>query len=147
MASTSGIRKRKMQLCEEPSTLVYTLLNTKKLPFDHFSLIIRSLHSYMVDAIIPSSEENCVRVKLLYQASVKNARAKLGKLSKFVTVHKMSQFIEDKELPLLDKLKSEFGFGVADDEAKTTSKSNKKPKLLQEGQYLENTEMSEGDSE
>lgn len=147
MASTSGIRKRKVQLCEEPSTLVYTLLNPKKLPFAKFSLIIRSLHSYMVDDILPMPDSNCVHVKLNYQASVKNACAKLGpNLERLICVTKLSSFIKDDELSLLDELKREYGFGTTNADEKKSR--NKKAKTTESPRgYIENTELSESDEE
>lgn len=114
MATARSSSKRRLNICEEPCTLVYTLLNEDllNLNFDHFFLIVRDLHSYMVEDIVPHPETNCVHVKLGYLASLKNARAKLGKLRKYVAVSKLSTFIKDDELSTLDALRQRFGFGA-----------------------------------
>lgn len=109
-------------IIEEPSTLVYSLLNPSALPFEHFSLIVRSLHKYMVEDIQEHRTSNTVHVKLQYQASVKNAFLKLGpKLAQWITICKLSQFVKDEELPLLDELRRKYGFSfnadAADDES------------------------------
>ena len=102
-------------ICQEPCTLVYTLLNPDELTFDEFSLIVRSLHSYMVEAITPNPESNNVHVKLSYQASLKNASDKLGQLQQFIHVAKLSAFIKDSELPLLERLRTKYEFGRGGD--------------------------------
>lgn len=99
-------------LCQEPCTLVYTLLDTNALTFDEFSLIVRSLHSYMVDSIIPNPEYNNVHVKLNYQASVTNATAKLGGLQTTIGITKLSTFVQENEFSTLEQLRRKFGFGV-----------------------------------
>lgn len=142
------MRKRKSQLCEEPSTLVYTLLTPSKLPFKDFSLIIRSLHSYMVEDIVPMETSNTVHVKLNYQASVKNAKAKLGSLTGMVSVHKFSAFVKDDELSCLDKLRKQYGFGgqASNDQGPENNpkrqKTNSAPK-----KYLDNPVYIEDDQE
>lgn len=102
-------------IVNEPCTLVYTLLDTNVLSFDDFSLIVRSLHSYMVESIVPHPEENNVHVKLSYQASIANATAKLGTLQDCVSVTKLSSYIKDSEISHLEQLKRQFniGFGEA----------------------------------
>lgn len=113
MASRSS--KRKVGVSEEPCTLIYILNKGSKLPFEHFSLIVRSLHTYMVSDIKPDVNKQCVYVKLDYQASVKNATAKLGKLTNDVTISKMSAFVEETELGTLAELRALYGFGANDD--------------------------------
>lgn len=98
----------------EPCTLVYTLLDSNELPYDDFYLIVRSLHSYMVEKIIPHPDANNVHVKLQYQASVANAEAKLGDLSSLVSVTKLSSFIKDTEISHLEQLRRRFNIGGAD---------------------------------
>lgn len=98
-------------ITEEPSTLVYTLLPNSGLEFKHFFLIVRSLHTYMVEDIIAHEENQNVHVKLSYQASVENATKKLGALKNCVFISKLSSFVEDSEISLLDELKKKYGFG------------------------------------
>lgn len=101
-------------ITSEPCTLVYTLLDTSTIPFDDFHLIVRSLHSFMVDDIIPHPESSNVHVKLQYQASVANAEAKLGDLAALVSVTKLSSFIKDSEISRLEQLKRRFNIGAAE---------------------------------
>lgn len=115
-----------MNITEEPSTLVYTLLDHSTLPFEHFSLIVRSLHSYMVEEITPNEESKCMYVKLGYQASIKNATAKLGKLVTDISITKSSSHVDASELSLLDKLKKQYGFGGPAEEAATSRPIAKK---------------------
>lgn len=98
----------------EPSTLVYTLLEPAKLPFDDFFLLIRSLHAYRVEAIVPNKDLNQVHVKLQYQASSVNAQAKLGDLQQYVAVTKMSNFVKESEFSHLEQLRRRFGIGLPD---------------------------------
>lgn len=101
-------------LVEEPCTLVYTLLNPTAVPYEHFSLIVRSLHKYMVEEITEHETARTIHVKLGYQASIKNAFIKLGPfLSRHIFISKLSQFVKDEELPLLDDLRRRYGFGYA----------------------------------
>lgn len=100
----------------------------------------------MVEDIVPMPESNCVHVKLNYQASVKNAKAKLGALSALVSVHKFSAFVKDDELSLLDELKKQYGFGIGAD-AESPKSSHKKQKVSKKVTYLENTANPEDDSE
>nr|QTE03968.1 MAG: hypothetical protein [Aegithalos caudatus parvoviridae sp.] len=98
----------------EPCTLVYTLLDNCELNFDDFSLIVRSLHSYMVDTIVPNPVMNNVHVKLNYQASLSNAIAKLGTLQSIVAVTKLSSFVKESEFSHLEQLRRRFGIGSGD---------------------------------
>lgn len=95
--------------------MVYTLCSKSKLPFDQFSLIVRSLHTYMVEDITPFADRNCVHVKLQYQASIKNATAKLGKLAAEINITKLSSFVSETEISLLADLRAKYGFGTTDD--------------------------------
>lgn len=101
-------------ITSEPCTLVYTLLDTSAIPFDDFHLIVRSLHSYMVEDIIPHPENFNVHVKLQYQASIANAEAKLGDLAALVSVTKLSSFIKDSEISRLEQLKRRFNIGATE---------------------------------
>lgn len=95
----------------EPCTLVYTLLDPNQLNFDDFSLIIRSLHSFMVDSIVPNPEMNNVHVKLNYQASMDKAQQKLGKLRSIVGVAKLSSHVKESEFSRLELLRRQYGIG------------------------------------
>lgn len=112
-------RKRASGVIEEPSTLVYTLLDPNELPFNDFSLIVRSLHTYMVEEITPYPASNTIHVKLGFQASVANACKKLGLLENVIAITKLSTFVADTELPLLDQLKRKYGFGIPNEEPET----------------------------
>lgn len=101
-------------IVKEPSTLVYTLLDTNALPFEDFSLLVRSLHTWMVESITPNPQSNNVHVKLSYQASVVNAYAKLGDLQNIVTITKLSSFIKDDEISRLEELRRRFNIGSGD---------------------------------
>lgn len=139
--ATQGGRKRK--LVEETSTLVYALFDSSPLPFEHFSLIVRSLHSYMVEEITPDIESKTVSVKLGYQASVKNAYAKLGRLTHHMSVTKASTFVKPDELFLLDKLQKEYGFGKnLDTPQPEGARSTKKGRM-----YQPSANLVENDSE
>lgn len=95
-------------ISHEPCTLVYTLLDSNAISFEDFSLIVRSLHSYMVDSIKPNPEQLNVHVKLNYQASLVNATAKLGDLQQYVGLTKLSSFVQDSELTRLEMLRKQF---------------------------------------
>lgn len=110
----------------EPCTLVYTLLDSNILSFDDFSLIIRSLHSYMVESIIPNAEKMNVHVKLNYQASVKNSSIKLGTLQNVIAVSKLSNYVQESEFSKLEQLRRQFGLGEP-----STSKQSRAFKRLQ----------------
>lgn len=95
-------------IVKEPCTLVYSLLDNPELSFDDFYLIVRSMHTFMVDKIIPVPESSQVHVKLNYQASTANATAKLGDLQEFVSISKLSVFVKESELSHLEQLKRRF---------------------------------------
>lgn len=102
----------RMNITHEPCTLVYTLLDPSIINFDDFSLIVRSLHSYMVDSIVPNADQNNVHVKLNYQASVGNAIQKLGSLQSAVGVTKLSSYVKESEFAHLERLRRQFAIGV-----------------------------------
>lgn len=101
----------------ESCTLVYTLLNPDVLNFNDFNLIVRSLHSFMVEDIIPHENANNVHVKLGYQASVINAQRKLGKkLINLIGVSKLSSHIKESEFSRLEQLRRKYGLDCQSDE-------------------------------
>lgn len=99
----------------EPCTLVYTLIDPKVINFEDMSLIVRSLHSFMVESVTPNPSQNNVHVKLNYQASVANAQNKLGSLQCAVAVTKLSNFVQESEFSRLEQLKRKYGIGQQDD--------------------------------
>lgn len=101
-------------IVHEPCTLVYTLLNPDVITFDQMYLIVRSLHSYMVESITPNPELQNVHVKLNFQASVANAQARLRDLVAAVSVTKLSSFIQEHEFSELEQLRRRFGIGGGD---------------------------------
>lgn len=106
----------KPTLVEEPCTLVYTLLSASQIPYCDFSLIVRSLHKYMVEDIIEKPETRSLHVKLGYQASIKNAYLKMGPtLAQNIFITKLSQFVKEEELSQLACLRRKYGFGPAAD--------------------------------
>lgn len=105
---------RQSNIIHEPCTLVYTLLDCSIIPFNDFELLVRSLHNYMVEAIIPNPDLQNVHVKLNYQASVANAQAKLADLQSIVAVTKLSSFVKENEFPRLEQLRRRFGIGSGD---------------------------------
>lgn len=109
----------------EPCTLVYTLLNPKKLKFEDFSLIVRSLHNYQVESIIPNAEMNNVHVKLNYQASITNAANKLGALRPIIGISKLSNFVKESEYTRLEQLRLKYG--IASSEPGETGPSYPQP--------------------
>lgn len=113
---------RQPNISQEPCTLVYTLIDNTIIDFDQFSLIVRSLHSYMVDSIVPNPQYNNVHVKLNYQASVANATAKLGSLQSAVGVTKLSSYIKESEFSELEQLRRRFGIGAPDTRGPTTNR-------------------------
>lgn len=119
MSNITMKRKRASGVVEEPSTLVYTLLDANELPFEQFSLIVRSLHTYMVEDIVQYPDSKTIHVKLGFQASVANACKKLGNLDQVIAITKLSSFVTDNELPLLDQLKRKYGFGLPNEETET----------------------------
>ena len=98
----------------EPCTLVYTLLHPKKLKFDDFSLIVRSLHSYQVESIVPNPAMNNVHVKLNYQASIANAMNKLGTLRPIIGISKLSDFVKEDEVSRLEQLRQKYGIACGE---------------------------------
>lgn len=104
---------------ETPSTVVYTLLSNE-LSFDDFDLIVRSLHSYMVDDFIKHPENNSIHVKLGYQASIKNIKAKMGGLSNVIGVMKLAH-VKENELSRLESLRELYSFGFDDAAGSGTS--------------------------
>lgn len=100
----------------EPCTLVYTLLNPKKLKFDDFSLIVRSLHSYQVESITPNPAMNNIHVKLNYQASINNAMNKLGSLRSIVGISKLSNYVNESEFSRLEQLRQKYGIAFSSDD-------------------------------
>lgn len=108
-----------------PSTLSYKLNEDAPLSFDQFYLIIRSLHMYKVKKITPLPDYNTVKVELLYNASMKNVRAKLGNVP--ATVDKQNPNILDEEIGTLDALRATFNFGTTlEEEELEVPKPNKK---------------------
>lgn len=104
----------------EPCTLVYTL-NSDDISFNDFDLIIRSLHSYMVESITPNPDMKNMHVKLGYQASVANAQNKLGDLQEFVSVSKLSAYVKESELSHLDELRRRFNIPSSSSANETNS--------------------------
>lgn len=96
----------------EPCTLVYTLVDPNVISFDDFALIIRSLHSYMVQSITPNPGQNNVHVKLGYQASIANAQTKLGMLKNAVHVSKLGSYVDVSEFSHLEQLRRTYGIGA-----------------------------------
>lgn len=124
---------RRSNIVEEPCTLVYSLLENAPINFDQFSLIVRSLHTYMVEDIKPLPDQKCVHVMLKYQASVKNATNKLGALEEHILISKMSTYVKQNELFDLDTLQKQYGFGSTttsneQEERPTTSYKSKSQK-------------------
>lgn len=111
----------------EPCTLVYTLLNEETITFHDFSLIVRSLHSYMVDSIVPNPELLNVHIKLKYQASIANAQSKLGDLQNVIHVSKLSSYVKENEIPLLEQLRAKFNIGAATPDTRPVPK--RRPRL------------------
>lgn len=107
---------RNTSISYEPCTLVYTLLeNDDEFNFDDLYLYIRSIHTYMVEDIKPYPESNCVHVKLGYQASVINARKKLGKKN-YIALSKLSNFVKASEISRLESVRAKLGLNTYDPE-------------------------------
>lgn len=101
----------------ESCTLVYTLLDDSVISFDDFFLLVRSLHSYLVDEFIPNKAMKNVHVKLGYQASINNARNKLGlTLQNVIGITKLSNHIKESEFSRLELLRCQFGLPSGSDE-------------------------------
>lgn len=112
----------------EYSTLIYSLAEEAPITFDQFNLIIRSLHGYKVDKIIPDKTTSTTSVGLHYFASVTNARKKLGpKLAEFIGIERVSENVKTCELQDLQRLRALYQFGgpIEEDEP-ATRKPNKK---------------------
>lgn len=90
-------------------TLIYSLDPGAPITFDQFTLIVRSLHSYKVKYFKTYLESNIIEVKLDYNASMKNVRAKLGNVPG--TVIKANPYIQTNEISELESLRSTFRFG------------------------------------
>lgn len=93
------------------SSLIYTLNSDQNdLSFDEFVIVVKSLHSFRVQEITPDPINKSVIVKLNYNCSMKNVRAKAGNLP--VTVFKVNPNIAPAELSTLETLRNKFRFGV-----------------------------------
>lgn len=101
----------------ESCTLVYTLLDPEYLSFEDFSLIVRSLHSYMVEDIKENPAMNNIQIKLGYQASLVNANNKLGALRNAIGISKLSSHIKENEFSRLEQLRQQYGLTYQVDEA------------------------------
>lgn len=95
-------------------TLVYKNLDEKLLPWKKFYLAVRALHQFRVEKIEPRESENAVIVKLQYNASMKNVRAKVGNLP--IAVNKQNPFVDLSELADLEALRASFNFGELPEE-------------------------------
>lgn len=102
-------QKKRKTITEEPCILVYTLHDSAQLSFDDFSLIIRGLHTYMVEDVVPYPTKFTVHVKLGYQASIENATKKLGDLAEIASISKLSSHVKEHEITRLQELKQRFG--------------------------------------
>lgn len=117
-------------LTQDPSTLVYSNLFPDKLPFEDFSLIVRSLHKFMVEDIKEFRESNAMHVELGYQASVKNNYLKLGpSLASMISINKLSQFVKDNELPRLASLQQKYRFRMSDAAGEENTEIEDRPVL------------------
>ena len=131
--------KKRKNLVEEPCTLVYTLFDSSCLNFDDFYLLIRGLHTYMVEEITPFADKNSVHVRLGYQASVDNATKKMGNLTKYVSLSKMSNFVKESEINKLQQLRQRFNIlgasGYDDAPEPSTARAWQQPPTQQKGRY------------
>lgn len=111
-------------------SLVYQLErdNVVGIEFSDFHLIIRSLHSYMVESIVPDETTYTVTVKLNYNANIKNVRTKLGGAAAAISVSKVNPNLELSELSRLNQLRATFNFGESakDDEDETPQPPKKR---------------------
>lgn len=109
------------------STLTYTLFDDTKLTWAHFSLIIRSLHSYEVLEINEDQDAKTIQVTVGYFANANNARLRLGRAIDYISVTRESSNVSRDELQTLQQLRAEFGFGNNEEvEECKASKSRKK---------------------
>lgn len=118
-----------MNAVVDKCTLVYTLTGNE-LGFDDFHLIIRSLHSYKVERIVPLCANKKVEVYLAYNANLANVRTKMGDLCNIITVEKSNPFVESGELDRLSELRQRYNFGggAACEDEGPSSRPFKKPK-------------------
>lgn len=105
-----------MSICYESCTIVYTLLDESVINYEDFNLIIRGLHSFMVEGIESKPELKSVHVKLGYQASLKTAERKLGTLASVIGISKLSNYVKESEFSRLEQLKQRFGLPNGSDE-------------------------------
>lgn len=117
----------RQQVDNTPCALVYTLLSSDLISFDDFFLLVRGLHSYMVESVTPNAELSIVTVRLQYQASVVNAQNKLGALANCVSVSKLNANIQESEYSKLEELKKKFG--IIPSNQNEASTSYQKPKF------------------
>lgn len=127
---------RNAGLIHEPCTLVYTLLDENIINFSDFNLIVRSLHSYMVESIVPNERLKNVHVTLNYQASLPNAQAKLGTLQSAVGVTKLSSHVKESEFAHLEQLRRQYGIGTTDPNATTSRMVQPKPRAATRGRAV-----------
>lgn len=99
----------------------------------------------MVEDILEYADKKCVHVKLGYQASVKNATKKLGGLALHCTLNKLSSFVKDNELSLLDSLRRQYGLGGPSNEEEEEGPAQRKFKKARS--YIKNPVPIEEDSE
>lgn len=114
-----------MSHASEPCTLIYHLNEGAPITPEQFLLIVKSLHSYKVEKVKLDECSRSVTVKLNYNASMKNVRAKLGNVP--ATIIKQNPLIKPAELNELESLRASFGFGgPIDEEEYETPGPNKK---------------------
>lgn len=123
------------------SSLVYTIKDKKAITFDEFLVAVKHLHSFKVISIDPDIETNSITVNLGYNCSMKNVRAKLGRLP--VSVVKLNPQLKPSELGTLQSLCNKFGFGgeieeeadpVPEPPKKRTNKGVPKPAVQVQGE-------------
>lgn len=114
---------------QECSSLIYTKDESpegRELTFTEFALIIRDLHSYKVKSFEDNSDGDQVVVHLLYNASMKNVRQRLGTVP--ATVRKCNPFIQPHELRTVESLRTRYKFGnkVEEEEPETPEPAKKR---------------------
>ena len=114
----------------EQSTLVYTLVDEKNLPWEHFDLIVRSLHGFKLQRMQTNKAQKSITVKVGYFANMENTRKRLGGASKYIQVSRMPTNVKVSELQTLAELRAKFGLGGgnAEEEPETPAKAHKKRK-------------------
>lgn len=122
-----------MSQVEGKTTMVYSLSEDAPITFKQFHLIVRSLHGYKLGKIAPQEEENCIAVTVNYFANMDNARLKLGDLSKFVSLERVSDTISPEEVPDLSKLRSIYKFGGATGEEGSEAPAKPKKRKYKNG--------------